>query len=181
MAKPEFKEGQWLRTKLRDGKYYFVLFHSEIDEDGFRGSANVDPVLGYSTLLAEKTAFLYCDEDTGLLRWEVVSPEFLANRNKQIYISGKVSEMEEEAVLIFAEAEKKLKAKGYSTLNPMSLPHQHDKSWHRYMKEDVKSLCDCDAIYMLSNWTDSKGAIIEHTIALHLGIKVYYEQAPEGI
>lgn len=43
------------------------------------------------------------------------------------------------------------------------------------MKEDVKALCDCDEIFMLSNWTDSKGAIIEHTIAMYLGLKVSYE------
>ena len=43
------------------------------------------------------------------------------------------------------------------------------------MKEDVKALCECDIIYMLSNWTDSKGAIIEHTIAMYLGLKVQYE------
>jgi len=43
------------------------------------------------------------------------------------------------------------------------------------MKEDVKALCECDEIFMLSNWIDSKGAIIEHTIAMYLGLKVCYE------
>lgn len=46
------------------------------------------------------------------------------------------------------------------------------------MKEYVKALCECDEIFMLKNWTDSKGAIIEHTIAMYLGIKVKYEVAP---
>jgi hypothetical protein len=43
------------------------------------------------------------------------------------------------------------------------------------MKEDIKALCDCDQIFMLSNWVDSKGAIIEHAIAMYLGIKVIYQ------
>jgi hypothetical protein len=93
----------------------------------------------------------------------------------KIYISGKVSGIEDEAIKLFAIADKELKEKGYETINPMALPHEHDKSWHSYMKDDVKALCDCDAIYMLSNWVDSKGAIIEHTIAIFLGISVYYE------
>ena len=93
----------------------------------------------------------------------------------KIYISGKISEIENEAPELFAKSEKELQAKGIETVNPMTLNHQHDKSWHSYMKEDVKALCECDIIYMLSNWTDSKGAIIEHTIAMYLGLKVQYE------
>lgn len=94
---------------------------------------------------------------------------------KKVYISGKISGIENEAPELFAKAETELQAKGFEAVNPMTLNHQHDKSWHSYMKEDVKALCECDMIYMLNNWTDSKGAIIEHTIAMYLGLKVQYE------
>ena len=93
----------------------------------------------------------------------------------KIYISGKISGIENEAPELFAKAELELQAKGFETVNPMALNHNHDKSWHSYMKEDVKALCECDTIYMLNNWTDSKGAIIEHTIAMYLGLQVQYE------
>ena len=93
----------------------------------------------------------------------------------RIYISGKISGIENEALELFAKAEKELQTKGFETVNPMTLNHAHDKSWRSYMKEDVKALCECDMIYMLSNWTDSKGAIIEHTIAMCLGLGVQYE------
>lgn len=96
---------------------------------------------------------------------------------KKIYISGKISGIENEAPELFFNAETELKAKGYETINPMTLNHEHDKSWHSYMKEDVKALCECDEIFMLSNWTDSKGAIIEHTIAMYLGLNVSYQTA----
>lgn len=94
---------------------------------------------------------------------------------RKIYISGKISGIENEAVKLFDIAEMQLKNEGYEVVNPMTLNHNHDKSWHSYMKEDVKALCECDEIFMLSNWTDSKGAIIEHTIAMYLGISVRYE------
>ncbi len=93
----------------------------------------------------------------------------------QIYISGKITGIENEAPALFKEAENLFLDKGYAVINPMELNHQHDKSWHSYMKEDIKALCDCDTIYMLTNWTDSKGAIIEHTIAMYLGLKVIYQ------
>jgi len=93
----------------------------------------------------------------------------------KIYISGKISGIESEAVGLFEKAEKELRLKGLDPINPMTLNHEHDKSWHSYMKEDVKALCDCDQIFMLSNWVDSKGAIIEHAIAMYLGIEVVYQ------
>ena len=60
----------------------------------------------------------------------------------KIYISGKISGIENEAPELFSKAEKELQAKGFETVNPMTLNHQHDKSWHSYMKEDVKALCN---------------------------------------
>lgn len=94
----------------------------------------------------------------------------------KIYISGKISGIENDALALFDTAEDALKTTWAVVINPMRLPHDHDKTWHSYMREDIKSLCDCDAIYMLKNWSDSKGAIIEHTIAMYLGIKVIYEK-----
>jgi hypothetical protein len=93
----------------------------------------------------------------------------------KIYISGKISEAEQEAVLLFQKAEDYLKSKGYEVVNLMKLNHNHDKTWQSYMKVDIKALCDCDGIYMLKNWTQSRGAIIEHTLALYLGIKIKYQ------
>lgn len=95
----------------------------------------------------------------------------------KIYISGKITGIEKEAPALFEAAEKKLKIKGYEVVNPMTIPHEHDKSWNSYMKADVKAMCDCDEIFMLANWKDSKGAIIEWNIANFLGLKISYEKA----
>jgi len=54
--------------------------------------------------------------------------------------------------------------------------HDHDKSWQSFMREDVKAMLDCDSIYMMSNWVNSKGAKIEREIAIYLGLKVIYEE-----
>ena len=97
---------------------------------------------------------------------------------KKIYISGKITGIEKEAFELFEQTEIELMLQGNVAINPMKLEHdKHDQSWHSYMKTDIKALCDCDEIFMLYNWTDSKGAIIEHSIALFLGLKVVYQQA----
>jgi hypothetical protein len=40
---------------------------------------------------------------------------------------------------------------------------------------DIRTLLECDGIYMLDNWWDSRGARIEHTIAVGLGYLVLYQ------
>lgn len=94
-------------------------------------------------------------------------------RNK-IYLSGKISGLPIcEAIKNFESAENQLK--GLATIvNPMRLKHDHDKSWGSYMKEDIKALMDCDAIAMLPNYEESKGALIELNLAKSLGFEIIY-------
>lgn len=91
----------------------------------------------------------------------------------KIYISGKITGIEDEARVLFEQAENELLAEGHEPVNPMKLNHEHDKRWESYMKTDIKALCDCDAIYKLPNWRDSVGATIEGFIAKLLKIPVY--------
>lgn len=93
----------------------------------------------------------------------------------KIYISGKITGIENEARDRFARAERMLSEMGFDVVNPMTINHDHDKSWFSYMREDVKAMCCCDAIFMLSNWQDSRGATIEHDIAIKLGLEPKYE------
>lgn len=97
----------------------------------------------------------------------------------KVYISGKISGIEDDAPALFKMAELRIKALGHEAVNPMELPHDHGKTWHDYMREDIRAMCDCDAIYMLSNWADSKGAIVEHGLAATLGLRIIYESAQE--
>lgn len=99
---------------------------------------------------------------------------------KKVYIAGRITGMEEKAFSIFENAEKYISNNellcSLEIVNPMKLPHNHDRTWASYMKECIKNLCDCDYIFMLSNWKESKGAIIEHDIAKNLQINIIYEQ-----
>jgi len=47
-------------------------------------------------------------------------------------------------------------------------------TWNQYMRNDIAILIICDEIHMLPDWKDSKGAKIEHQLALDLGIKIVY-------
>jgi len=40
------------------------------------------------------------------------------------------------------------------------------------MKTDIIAIMECDAIFMLENWEESKEACIEHSLAIKLGYEV---------
>ena len=94
----------------------------------------------------------------------------------KIYISGQITGLPYETALQnFTDAEIKLKGMGFHTIvNPMALEHNHDKSWEGYMKEDIKALCGCEAIAMLPNWKESKGAQLEKHLAEQLKLNVVF-------
>lgn len=94
----------------------------------------------------------------------------------KIYISGQITGLPEQvAQANFSAAVDKIREWNHEPVNPFWLPHFHDKSWLNYMREDIKALLDCEAIYMLPNWNESQGAKIELSIAIQLGMKIIFE------
>lgn len=94
------------------------------------------------------------------------------------YISGKITGLEiPVAEKLFEHAELQVKQlHGGEPVNPMKiLPYHPEHTYKDYMIADIKALFDCEAIYMLSNWRESRGARIEHTIAIEMGHKVFYQ------
>lgn len=99
----------------------------------------------------------------------------------KIYISGPISQdpFHREG---FDRAEEYLKHLGYEVINPLDIPDRsfdgpdkEIKLWHYYMRESIKLLMECDQIYMLENWENSRGARLEQKIALELSMPRMYE------
>ena len=44
-----------------------------------------------------------------------------------------------------------------------------------WLEGDIEILHRCDAIYMLKNWQNSKGAMKELELAKELGLEIYFE------
>jgi len=89
------------------------------------------------------------------------------------YISGKITGLSiEDARKNFEQGKSAVEKLGFIPVSPMDLPHNHDQTWESYMKEDLTALLECQAIYTLPNWEDSRGAKIEVELAKQLGIHV---------
>lgn len=90
----------------------------------------------------------------------------------RIYISGPITGHEKTAESNFAAAAESLKAAGHTVVNPMELPHNHDKRWGNYLLEDLAALRDCTAIFMLPGWQSSTGCWVEVYYAKGCGIQI---------
>jgi hypothetical protein len=96
----------------------------------------------------------------------------------KIYISGKITGLPmEEVIEKFNNCEKQLQEEGFITFNPIKIsPYSEEKTWEDYMVSDIEALFKCDAIYMMLDWGQSKGARIEYQIAKEMGIQIYFEE-----
>ena len=46
--------------------------------------------------------------------------------------------------------------------------------WEEWIKRDLEVLSRCDAIFMIPNWKNSKGATAEHAFAKEHGMKILH-------
>lgn len=89
----------------------------------------------------------------------------------KVYISGPITGLlYEEVEKAFNEAEVRLQERGYEVVNPLKNGLPRESTWNEHMRADLKLLLDCDAIYMLDGWNNSKGAMIELKLAFDLCI-----------
>ena len=77
----------------------------------------------------------------------------------------------------FDQAARLLRDRGISIQNPAEYGRLHPgQSWQHYMRQAIKMLVTCDSIYLLPGWDSSRGANIEHDLALELGMAINYPE-----
>lgn len=89
----------------------------------------------------------------------------------KVYISGPITGVDFGNHFAFSSARAVLELCGYEAVDPSEVQLDDEATWADYMKADLKLLLDCDFIYMLEGWEDSKGARLERELAENLGIK----------
>ena len=89
----------------------------------------------------------------------------------KVYISGPITGIDFGNRFAFVAASCGLELCGYEVVDPSDVKLDGEASWSDYMRADLKLLLDCDYIYMLDGWEDSKGARLERELAERLGIE----------
>lgn len=96
----------------------------------------------------------------------------------RVYVAGPMNGLPDLNFPAFHAATAQLRAGGVRAVNPAEINAAAAGQWVDCMRADLKQLVDCDAIVLLPGWEKSKGATLEHTVAVALGLRVY--QTVEG-
>lgn len=103
-------------------------------------------------------------------------------KNMKVYIAGKVTGLPvSEYAENFSKAEEFLSGKGFQTINPVKLIEtvQDAIPWElshmEIMDIDLTVLAYCDAIYLMKNWKESRGAREEYRHAIGNGLDIIME------
>lgn len=100
------------------------------------------------------------------------------NNLGKVYIAGKISGLSEsEFKLKFNRGEEKVKELGVKKMNIVN-PARYtidSGSWSEYMRLCLSRLLECDTIFMLDNYKDSRGARFELLTAETLGMNIIKE------
>lgn len=93
-----------------------------------------------------------------------------------IYVAGKITGLsKEESDKKFEEAAKMLREQGHQVFVPTVLPAYDEVSHGDYMHICYAMIDVCDAVYMLSDWQQSKGARMELQYAADFRKEILYE------
>ena len=76
----------------------------------------------------------------------------------------------------FHAASQAWRESGCEVISPAELNPDPNAEWCTCMRNDIKALCDCDAIFMLRGWENSKGATLERHVAEQLKMDIYYQE-----
>lgn len=90
----------------------------------------------------------------------------------KIYVAGKITDLGNYRE-VFQEAVEHLESYGHSVMNPAILPKGFEYDEYMHVCYSMIDVCDC--IYLLCNWTESKGAMMEFDYATKQGKAIYYQ------
>jgi group I intron endonuclease len=93
---------------------------------------------------------------------------------KKLYLSGAMTGHTDLNFPAFHAEADRLRSLGYDVVNPAELNPDHSASWHACLRADLKALLDCDAICLLDGYSKSRGACLELTVALQIGLEIIY-------
>ncbi len=97
-----------------------------------------------------------------------------------LYLSGPMSGLPEFNYPAFTSAAKILRSQGHAVVSPHELPADcpgclntgYEHSWSEHMRVDLAALLTCDVIVMLPGWQQSRGALLEKSVAEAIGLMV---------
>lgn len=92
---------------------------------------------------------------------------------RRIYVAGPMTGLPDLNFPAFHAAATALRERGHAVVNPAEINTDPSACWHACMRADIRELVTCDAVALLPGWERSRGATLEHFLAVQLGMSVW--------
>lgn len=90
----------------------------------------------------------------------------------KLYLAGPMTGYKDLNHPLFHAETARLRALGYTVINPAEINGDQDAKWEDCMRQDIAQLVTCDGMALLPMWTTSKGARLEVHIGTQLGLSI---------
>lgn len=99
--------------------------------------------------------------------------------DRTYYLAGPMSGYAEHNYPAFDRAQTELRGTGVAVESPHTIPWptesaEGEELWKAMMREALRMLLSCQGIILLGGWTESKGAMLEYSVAAGLKMPVYF-------
>jgi hypothetical protein len=101
----------------------------------------------------------------------------MKKKNKRIYLSGRYTGiMHDDAMAIFEKYESQLisENEGCEVVNPLKLGIPLNTPWIEAMEICIENMATCNAIALIPNYSESRGARIELSVAKKCNFEIIY-------
>lgn len=149
------------------------------------GSAyqSMTPSTGTALTEAQRTGWslarigLLCPGCTGTTKDHPEDPEIeVPDGRTMVYVAGPMSGLPNYNFDAFHQASRVLRARGFAVQNPADDGVTPGFTHSDYMRRALRRMMLCTEVFLLPGWQDSRGATIEHDLAVELGMPVHYPE-----
>ena len=102
---------------------------------------------------------------------------------KKIYISGKITGQHHRRGDLQVSGRgkrRRIRRFGFEPVSPLRNGLPFEAEWADQIGEDVKLLLKSDAIYMMADWRQSEGAMIEYLVARRRRMRIFLAETVDA-
>jgi len=96
------------------------------------------------------------------------------SRRNRVYLAGPMTGYAEFNFPAFNAEAARLRSVGFDVVNPADHGIVDGAGWCDYLRYDIAQLSRCESVHFLPGWEKSKGALLERSIAVSLGMPMTF-------
>ncbi len=100
--------------------------------------------------------------------------QLVDSRRNRVYLAGPMTGYAEFNFPAFNAEAARLRSAGFDVVNPADHGIVDGAGWCDYLRYDIAQLSRCESIHFLPGWEKSKGALLERSIAVSLGMPMTF-------